>query len=647
MTKRIDPRFTEHLFRPVYEVNTAMTWAAGGVLTPVAAAIGTSISGLGLPLALGASMIGVSLYHANKAVPLLKRQLSLTVNKKTFISSGELRKKNLVIKRFSNTLKKDPREVYMGTGFIWGSEHAQRAYQVMDMDSTLSDVQLPYFLKPLVAAKQKETRELGGAPWIHGMGDEKPVSIVENTLYGHTFIAGNVGTGKTTLLKLMTINALHLGNVLIVLDPKNDAAWKEAIKSEMDYMGIGDQFYHIHPSSPSTSARIPLLSKYTRITEIADRVAPLMGSSGSGKSFQDFAFEIITQTAGALKYLNEPIRLTSIQRVIASDRKGLAMRVFSKYYDETLGAGWEGRLQSVFDKMGNDRLEAMANYYKHTLSKEKGKQSNVVEDMIVFALHDEAHYSKMVVSLRPVLTALTAEPLDDLLSAVDTDDLDDPRPIVDLTTLMDKGGCIYISLDSLTDAQSAGYISRLILAEIAAVAGDRYNRNEQNPRRVTVANDEVHASLENNQSLIGILAQGRAAAMQMILATQTVSDLEAKTDAATAKRFLGLCNNFISMRTTDPVTQEYVAAQFSTTSISQSQSQVASGTGTDTSILTFQATHGERLMKTREDAFPPVLLSQLPILQYVARLADGRKLKMKLDILVNNDKPGERAPWVS
>ena len=145
----------------------------------------------------------------------------------------------------------------MGTGFVWGAEHAQRAYQVMDMDSTLSDVQIPSFLKPIVASKRKETQQLGGAPWIHGMGDEKPTSIVEDTLYGHTFIAGNVGTGKTTLLKLMTINALHLGNVLIVLDPKNDTAWKESIKSEMEYMGIGDQFYHIHPSSPSTLPAFP------------------------------------------------------------------------------------------------------------------------------------------------------------------------------------------------------------------------------------------------------------------------------------------------------------------------------------------------------------------------------------------------------
>jgi conjugal transfer pilus assembly protein TraD len=644
MTKRIDPRYTEHLFRPIYEINTAATWAAGAVATPITSAVGSSISSLSIPLGISAGMACVAGYYGKKALPLLKRQMALTVNRKEFIKTSELRKKNLLTPRFTGKLKQDPRNVYMGKGYIWGPEHAQRAYQVLDMDSTLSDVQLPFFLKPLVKMMARETEELGGSPWIHGMGDQKPISILENTLFGHTFIAGNVGTGKTTLLRLMSVNALHMGNVLIVLDPKNDEDWKETIKKEMEYMGIGDQFYHIHPSRPHKSARIALLSNYTRITEIANRIAPLMGGQGSGKSFQDFAYGIIVHAARGLRYLNEPIRLTSLQKIIASDRRGLAMRVISRYYDETLGAGWQGRLSATLDKINPDRLSAMAGYYLDVLSKEHPEKA--VDGMIELALHDEGHYTKMVVSLRPVFTALTAEPLDELLSVIDTDDVDDERPVVDLAAVMDKGGCIYISLDSLTDAQSAGFISRLIMAELAAAAGDRYNNSTGTPRRVTIANDEVHASIENNDSILNLAAQGRAAQIQMILATQTVSDLESKTDPATAKRFLGLCNNFISMRSTDPTTQEYMSEQFSTTSISQSQAQVASGSSTSTSILEFNASFGERLMKTREDMFPKELLGQLPVLQYVARLADGRRLKMKLDVLINDDKEGEKAPWV-
>lgn len=645
MAEILSHRHMEHLFRPVHELHIAFAWTVGGIATPILGTVGISPTGVTTSATMGLAMLVVAAFYIRAAIPLLSRQIKLSVNKKTFISTDLLRVRNELSQKNRLSVA-GGRKTYIGKGFEWGSEHAQRAYQVLDMDSKMSTVNLPFFLKPMVKSMSKETASLGGSPWIHGMGDEKKTMVNEDNWYGHTFIAGNVGTGKTTLLRLLSINALHLGNVLIVLDPKNDHDWKDSIQKEMNYLGIGDMFYHLHPSQPSKSARVPLLKHYTRVTEISDRVAPLMGSAGgSSSNFEAFAFGIIYHTANALRYLDETIRLTKIQRVISSDRKGLAMRVMNKYFDETLGEGWDASLGSTLDKLSPDRLTAMAIYYNQTLSIEH--EHDVVNGIIEFALHPEEHYAKMVVALRPVLTILTAEPLNTLLSPVDNIDDDDPRPIVDLQTIVEKGGCIYISLDSLTDSKSAGYISRLVLAEIAAIAGQRYNANDKQGRRVTICNDEVHASLENNDALLNILAQGRAAQMQMILATQTVADLQAKSDEATANRFLGLCNNFISMRTTDPITQEYVASQFSMTSIAQVQAQSGSGSSTSDSMLSYSSSYGERLMKTREETFPQELLGQLPILQYVARLADGRKLKMRLDVLINKDAPGRKAPWLN
>jgi conjugal transfer pilus assembly protein TraD len=156
----------------------------------------------------------------------------------------------------------------------------------------------------------------------------------------------------------------------------------------------------------------------------------------------------------------------------------------------------------------------------------------------------------------------------------------------------------------------------------------------------------VHASIENNDALFNMMAQGRAASVQMILATQTISDIAAKTDKPSADRFLGLCNNFISMRTTDPITQEYVSSQFAQASVAQQQVRTGTQRDTSQSSLSFSAGYQETLMKTREDMFPPALLGDLPILQYVARLADGKKLKMKLPIIINKDQEGEVASWV-
>ena len=645
--KKIDPIYSEHLFRPIYELNSATAWLSGGLATPFLSQIYSGGGNLQTAMAIGGGMLATGAYQGLKALPLIKRQLKLTTNKKTFMSVKELRRLNNLAKiKTSAKVNKDWRTTFIGNGFSWGSEHANRAYQVMDMDTNMSQVELPFILKPIVKSMLKETETLGGKPWIHGMGDEKEISVNETNWFGHTCITGNVGTGKTVLLKMISLNALHMGDVLVILDPKNDHEWKEAVQKEMDYLGMGDRFYHLHPAKPSESVRIPLLKNYTRITEIAERIAPLMGSSGTGKSFQDFAYEIIYFTAQGLHYLGEPIRLTTIQKVIASNRRGLAMRVMDKYFKTTVGENYAELLANEFADINADRLAAMAGYYNQYLVHEH--ECKPVEGMIQFALHDEGHYTKMVVSLRPVLTSLTAEPLHDLFSPIDDiHDSEDKREIVDLADVMERGGCIYISLNSLQDSSSASFLSRLLLAELAAIAGTRYNAEDKTPRRVTIANDEVHASIENNDAMMNMLAQGRAASMQMFLATQTISDIEAKTDEATARRFLGLCNNFISMRTTDPATQEYVAAQFAKASVAQQQVRTGTFTDTKSSVLDFSSGYQETLMKTREDAFPPTLLGDLPILQYVARLADGKRLKMRLPIILNDDEDGEVAPWAA
>jgi len=657
--RKIDPMYSEHLFRPVFELNAAFVWLLGAICTPIISILYTGSVSLTLSLTIAVVMFLVSAHYVRKSWPLLSRQLRLTTNKKIFMSVARLRAKNQLAQRNSSDSKerkKDERRTYIGEGFVWGPEHANRAYQVMDMSTDFSQVKLPFFLKPVAKALSEQTEDLGGAPWVHGMGDEVEQKPKESNWYGHTCITGNVGTGKTTLLRLMSLNSLHLGNMLLVLDPKNDHDWQESIKSELEYLGKGDKFYHLHPSSPSTSVRIPLLTNYTRLTEVAARIAPLMGGDGSGKAFQDFAYDVIYSTTVGLDYLGEPVRLTSIGKVIKSDRRGLALRVLDKFFSRVMGDEYRSKIGAELAEMSGDLLEGLAQYYLAHSKEFPGKTINgevmgpsegkAVEAMISFALHDDGHYQKMISTLKPVFTALTADPLDDLFSPIHENNIDDPREIIDLAEVMETGGCLYISLDSMTDGVTASFLSRLLLAEACAVAGSRYNQKDKDPLRITIANDEVHASIENNDSLFNMMAQGRAASVEMLLATQTISDIASKTDKASADRFLGLCNNFISMRTTDPITQKYVSEQFAKASVVQQQVRTGTARDTGKSTLAFSTGHQETLMKTREEAFPPSLLGDLPILQYVARLADGKKLKMRLPIIINNDKPDEVAPWV-
>ena len=71
----------------------------------------------------------------------------------------------------------------------------------------------------------------------------------------------------------------------------------------------------------------------------------------------------------------------------------------------------------------------------------------------------------MVTSLLPLLSNLTAAPLDELLSP--EYDADNNRKIIDLKSLFDTGGVLHIAIDSLSDHQTAQKLVQLLVADAA------------------------------------------------------------------------------------------------------------------------------------------------------------------------------------
>ena len=140
---KLDPRYSEQLFRPVFEINVAAVWLVAGFVTPILSAIYVEGETLVEAFILSVIMIAIAVFYGYKSIPLLDRQLRLTTNKMVFFELSKLRKKNQLDLRYGddkNKKKKDRRSTYMGRGFKWGAEHANRAYQVADMDSDFSQV---------------------------------------------------------------------------------------------------------------------------------------------------------------------------------------------------------------------------------------------------------------------------------------------------------------------------------------------------------------------------------------------------------------------------------------------------------------------------------------------------------------------------
>ncbi|MBW8191380.1 conjugative transfer system coupling protein TraD [Neiella marina] len=638
---RKDPTFQENLFRPIYEVNALYGWAAASAAT--LASVGMAQAGQFSMQLLSASictaMAGV---RYRQAYPLLRRQLRLFTNKIDFMPAEKLRKLNQVevnilqdgeVDAAGRVVKHSPddRETYLCEGFEWGPEHANRAHQVIDLSSDYGEVKLPLIMRPWEKRLRKTTRRLGGKPWIHGMGESKRIMVSEDAWYGHTFMAGNVGTGKTTLLKLLSLSMYHLGHTLIIIDPKNDREWRESIENEMASRGEAHKFHYFHPSIPSESIRLQPLKNFNRHTEITTRVAALQATGDGPTSFSEFGWEVINKAVEGSLFIGEQPRLTTLQSYLTDGKSELCIKCLEKHFDAVLGEpNWRITLQKEFEKRGKSTLEQYINYYLQVVA--ETHKEGVVDKVISLITHDAAHYQKMVVGLLPLFSILNAKPLDELISPVDDLTGADKRPIIDTKQIIEGGGVLYLALDSLSDSKTAGHLAKLILSDIAAAAGERYNYGGSG-RRVSIFVDEVHAAVAGNDALLNLLAQGRAAAMQCFLATQTIPDLEAKTDPASAERFLGLCNNFISMRVNDQRTQEYVCRNFGRTSVLNTQISMSENTNTTAGLGEFAGGYSERLNRMKDDSFPEQLLTDLPKLQFIARLADGRKVKGRIPVI--------------
>ncbi|AYV11431.1 MULTISPECIES: conjugative transfer system coupling protein TraD [Shewanella] len=635
MRNRNSITFSETIYRPLYELNSAYVYVGAGITTAIVGGFNTQETAADMPLIFAGGLVGVGLIKMLAAYPKMKMQLKLFVNKLEFIDIGLLRfinraEQNSQPENFHHTNK---RELFIGRGFEWGPVQAQRAYQISDMTNNHEEIELPFALKPIVKYYKKHTLSLGGKTWIHALGDEQDILVNEEVFYGHTFITGQVGSGKTTLLRLLGTGFLHMGNALIIIDPKDDHQLKNGLREETQKLGIEHKFYEFCPARPSESCAIDILKNFATPSEIPTRIASLLKTGANATdSFIEFGWQTISQVTDGMIYCSESPKLTEIYRYMRTGKSELLQKVLSVFYRKRFGNNWQEEKSEIMLNMGETLLLGMLSFYNTEIP--SSEKEAAVDDVVQFVTHNHEHAQKMLASVFPLFKVLCSNPLDELLSPKrDTD-----REVIDIKRVIQNGGVIYCALNSMNDPRTAGHLAKLLLADVSGCLGFRYNYGNGEERRLSILVDEVHAAVAGNDSLLNNLAQGRAAKCQFVLSTQTIPDLIDQTDDATAERYLGLCNNYFSMKVTDYKTQEYVSRQFSKTNIRDVGVQYAIQSATGQGLTEFSGGYKENVTKSREDMFPPALLGDLPKLQYVARLANGQKLKCKLPIITGKSQ---------
>lgn len=615
-----DPLGYEMPWRPNYEKKAATGW-----LLAVGAAMGTNYMTSMPPEPfywMAGISAGMAMAHLPKAIRLANLQKNLKGRPLEFISLAELKKK----------IDGNPKDMWIGMGFDWENRHTQRIFEIMkrDWSEITNHETMLGKAKRVLGGKEKKAPPMG-APWIHGIEPEEKTIMqpLEHT-EGHTLIVGTTGSGKTRAFDILISQAILRGEAVIIVDPKGDKEMSDNARRACIAMGEPERFVSFHPAFPETSVRLDPLRNFTRITEIASRVAALIPSEAGADPFTSFGWQALNNISQGLVMSNQRPNLKLLRRYLEGGAAGLVVEAVSAYA-ETFMPDWEIKALPYREKVKDGSQAKMANamfhFYYNELQPEK--PSSELEGLLNMFKHDSTHFSKMVANLLPIMNMLTSGELGDLLSP-DSTDFNDERPITDSAKIINNGQVAYLGLDSLTDNMVGSAIGSIILSDLTAVAGDRYNFGVNN-RAVNIFVDEAAEVI--NDPFIQLLNKGRGAKLRLFVATQTFADFAARMGSKDkATQVLGNLNNTFALRIVDKETQEYITENLPMTRVKYVMRTQGQNTDGEDPIL-HGGNQGERLMEEELEMFPPQLLGMLPNLEFIAKISGGRIVKGRLPIL--------------
>ena len=515
--------------------------------------------------------------------------------------------------------------LWLGWGFEWQREHGQRAWDLLRSDN------LPV-----------KSENSMGAHWIHGMAEqEQPLFQPLEQVQMHTLVIGVPGSGKTRLFDLLVTQAVLRGEPVIMIDPKGDHDLAAHTLRSCELSEQPQRFLKFHPGFPAESVRINLLQNFNRSSELASRIAGLMPSGGDNAPFQAFAQKAVDAVVQGYLLCGQRPTLVMIRQGLEAGVTDLLIRaltvVCSQYHPDaektvsTQAKQPQPKNLRLLPSKTEQLARVWINYYREKIMPEH--PCTDVEGLISLFEHDRAHYSKMIATLLPVLGMLTGGQLATLLSP-DPTDINDTRPCTQTSALIDQHKVMVFGLDSLSDPMVGKAIGQLLLADLAAVAGDRYNYTTED-KPVNLFVDEAAEVL--CPQLLSLLNKGRGAQFRLTVATQTLADFEAQLgSSAAAQQVIDNCNHLICLRTQNPQTQQFITDKLPP--VRYRYFTRNQGVRTDASHpMEFTGNLSEQQLEETGELFPPQLLGELPNLEYIARLGGGRLLKARIPIIRSPD----------
>ena len=598
----------ETAYRPNYEAYAAFVWIGVTALFIVAS---TTLIRMPFQHVVFCTVVLLAMFFARtfQALRLRRARASLNHTPLTYIQLPKLKKR----------MRKG--NLFLGRGFDWASRHAQAVADLMAQDDMMDMIR----------------RRGQGGTWLHGVGNaaDEDLFITDAESMGHVFIIGTTGSGKTRLFDLLITQCILRSEPTIILDPKGDKELCDNALRAFSHVNDVASFVYFHPGHPDATHAIDPLANFSRPSELATRIANVIPTSDTEvfKAYSQMAVAAVLY--GTLIGRKSPTIADMIEPLTSGVDGLVASAIFAWCSDHLPRDVMIG-----FPKLqGLDRTtaaERAVNFYRDHLDLAQNAKDVDLENLIGLFAHNREHFSKMIASLIPVLSQLSSAPLDRLLSAR-PDRLPATGRIVDMARVIESNGCAYIGLDTLSDSIVGRSIGQLILSDLAAIAGARYNYAEELDKMPFVNLFIDECSEVVNENLIQILNKGRGSRFRVFIATQTLADFEARMgDAAMMEMITGNLNSVIMLRSLKPDVQKTLTDTMPETRIHYIMQTNSVNIGEDNVNAEFGTNAGERLMFELQPIITPQSLGDLPDLEFFSKSPSGRIVKGKLPILVGD-----------
>lgn len=523
----------ESLLRPVIEFYVAFIGVSVAIFITVFRNI--FLLQLGTSLVISILLIAASYYRFSQGWKIYRYQTGLIK-----LPFYELKAKQIPV---------SDKYLFLGKGFAWNQAHTQRVedtkhakfkeyLQPSSMFRAVRNIEKksPFLHKLFhnnnLLNPYSPLPPVGGNPVLHAVGmleGEKDIYEPLRERVGHKIVFGTTRVGKTRLAEIYITQDIRRGDTSVMFDPKGDA--ELMLRMYVEAKRAGRTFYVFHLGFPEISCKYNAIGSFTKITEVAGRVSDQLPSDGSSAAFKDFAWGFINIVARALVKCGEKPNFEKIRKYI-NDINPLIKLYRDKILipnDSSLAETLKG-LWAALEKAPKDKDPEC---YVISLYQQKYNIDDAeLEGLLAVFRYDNAYYSKLVASLRPLLDKLTSGEVSELLSPSD-DNNQDKRPEIDWTQVMRQKAVVYVGLDALSDSTVAHAVGAAMFADLTSVAGKFYkfglayglpNVADAPTNTLSIHADEFNELI--GEQFIPMINKAGGAGYQVTAYTQSGSDIE-------------------------------------------------------------------------------------------------------------------------